>query len=189
MQNTSAMSNSESFDLTDLFEYDEFDSFDAPRHTFHSLESVNDDDFGVPLSVELSQSICQNIANASVQSECTTNDHDLVDFVKAPEIFLRIGDAETATGTTTTITTSSTKKTDGSDKKTDSIESTGSDVSVAQTNHGDIVELQYENEFSDPNTDEYDVGNLGFERSTQFENDNEQLLFEGIHYISVCLSN
>lgn len=175
----SNLSNESSLDLTDLYEYDEFDLYENPYN--NSPEQQYED--GIPLSVELSESIRLNRISASQETCLNSNinltDHQSNAFVKSSEIFLRIdNEAETATATTTTITTSSSKKTDfDCDRKTnDSIESSGSDVSLVHISHDDIVELHYENEFIDPNADECDVD----ERHTAFENENEQLLFEGI---------
>lgn len=173
--------------LTDLFEYDEYDSFENPYAEIDRREPYVD---GIPLSVELSESLlCRRQCDESVSHEIAlspgtaaidtdANDH----FVRAPEIFLRIDNNNDVVPVTT-----SANRIDGAkikterDRATGSSESSGSDASVVPaTDASDIVELHYENEFIDANADECDDTELMRRRSTtQFENDNEQLLFEG----------
>lgn len=134
-----------SADFSDLLEYDEFEAYDAFQMPQNADETVSDN---VPLSVELAQSIENNSRRKS----------DSENFVKAPELFLRI---------------------DGVLKS--------QPESLAETPIRECVELQYENEF-----DEYEE-NDGLHRaecSTSFsaiENDNEQLLLEGISLMILLL--
>lgn len=146
--------NESSTDLTELFEYDEFDSSlnSIDQNTTTASNSID----GIPLSVELSE---------AVSAQQNPN------YVKAPEIFLRIdGEANTSTASTTTITTSTANKTENNP-----IECDRNEIAFAASN---FVELQYENEFDDSDDDENDRV-VHSERISQFESENEQILFEG----------
>lgn len=161
--------------LTDLFEYDEYDSYES-AYDNEIADAKDQLNGGVPLSVELSESIHRQCDDAvSTSSGRDANDS----FVKAPEIFLRFdGDASGATSATTD--TNSESKTE-CDRPDGSFESGGSDGPVGC----DIVELHYENEFADASADECDASGLTTSQSraiSQFENENEQFLFEGRYY-------
>lgn len=175
--------------LTDLFEYDEYDSYVNPYAEINTSEHFDE---GIPLSVELSESLSRQINNVphNITSSATDNDTDDISeqFVKAPEIFLRLeNDVVTAATSASTADANRKIKTE-CDRIGDSIESSGSDVSVVPTTieiECDIVELHYENEFIDAyDADECDdvdqTMSMSQRLTTQFENENEQLLFEGI---------
>lgn len=171
--------------LTDLFEYDEYDSYENP---YAEIDTSDHHTEGIPLSVELSESLsrrqCNDLPHTILASSASTDiDTDANNqFVKAPEIFLRIdNEVPTAAACTTSTNVCTIIKTE-CDRTADSFESSGSDVSVAPAIDCDIVELHYENEFFDASGDECDdVGpsTSCLRSATQFENDNEQLLFEG----------
>lgn len=174
--------------LTDLYEYDEYDSFENPYAEIDTHENLDE---GIPLSVELSESIsrqCNDLPHTDASSPSGADidtDANGQHFVKAPEIFLRI-DNEVTTGATSAPIDASTKIKTECDRTGGSIESSGSDVSDVLAIGCDIVELHYENEFIDANADEcddVDRSTAGQRSTTQFENDNEQLLFEGTHII------
>lgn len=187
------MSIESSPSLTDLFEYDEYDSYESSYAEMDTRENLEE---GIPLSVELSQSIgrqCNDVpyrittsaaATAAASIDTDANNQ----FVRAPEIFLRIDNDAVHASTATTSTDDSTKIKTECNRSGGSTESSGSDLSEVRATGCDIVELQYENEFIDANADECDDGAQmsTCQRSmTQFENDNEQLLFEGTHKI-IC---
>lgn len=186
MSNPSIESSSS---LTDLFEYDEYDSYENP---YAEIDTSSDCDDGIPLSVELSESLrrqCADELSQKITSSCADIDTDANQhFVRAPEIFLRIDNNDVAATTTTPGDASATTDASTKIKKTEcdrtvgSIESSGSDVSEVPAIGCDIVELHYENEFIDANADDDDINRTtACQRSTtQFENDNEQLLFEGM---------
>lgn len=176
--------------LTDLFEYDEYDSYENPYVEIDAYENLDE---GIPLSVELSESISRQRDNSpheiATSSAVTASDIDTDannHFVRAPEIFLRIDNDVTTAAASATVSTEASKvkiKTE-CDRTGGSTESSGSDESILPASGCDFVELHYENEFIDVNAEECDdVGQMSTcQRSTtQFENDNEQLLFEGIH--------
>ncbi len=136
MTNNQIPKRDSAVDFSDLLEYDEFEAYDAFQMPEHTDEPDN-----VPLSVELAESI----------EETNSRKSDSENFVKAPELFLRI---------------------DGNVKSQPD--------SLADTPIRECAELQYENEFDE--YDDNDVFNHP-ECSTSFhaiENDNEQLLLEGI---------
>lgn len=166
-----------SLDLADLLEYDEFDSFEAAR----DLPSP-DNEIGVPLSVELSDSMCQISGPTTVPSQTPFDGGPNDDgFVKSAEIFLRL-DSDNDSGTTTTITIAS-----GSLNSKQSLDSTGGGPSSGQFSSIDCdIELQYENEFFDPNNDEcnFVTEPSTVHRRSTIEIDNEQLLLEGITLFS-----
>lgn len=143
-------------DLGELFEFDEIES---EGNSSYNANRCEDDDLseGVPLSVELSESLCRSAAEAVLSG-----------FVRAPEIFLRIDNESTTTSC--------------DDRKTPldhggSVDSNGSDASFVAIAGADAVELQYENEFVDTEISGHDSGHAL--RPSQFESDNEQLLYEG----------
>lgn len=137
MTNNQIPKRNSAVDFSDLLEYDEFEAYDAFQMPQNSDEAVTDN---VPLSVELAQSIQNNRRNS-----------DSDNFVKAPELFLRI---------------------DGVVKSPPE--------SLAETPIRECVELQYENEFDeyeDNNGLHYPECSTSFHT---IENDNEQLLLEGM---------
>lgn len=160
-------------DLMDLFEYDEFDSYD--ENTYQLIDE--DSSGGVPLSVELLESLSKN--QTPVSDEPTNS------FVKAPEIFLRI-DANGSNASTTDLCTASTSHNFQNIEtielkhceKSNSLESSDSNDVLLLTKHGDCVELQYENEFSDES--DCDRNQSERKQDNSIENDYEELLFEGI---------
>lgn len=172
------MSIEESADLMDLFEYDEFDSYDD--HTYHLItENSCSTENSVPLSVEISESLSENPTPVSEQP-CN-------DFVKAPEIFLRIDSRISTTG----IRIESSSENSGSGgshknanspencEKSNSLESNESNDVVLLPNQ-ECVELQYENEFVGPYEEEPDCIISALNRHNSIEKDYEDLLFEGI---------
>lgn len=164
-------SNVNSLDFADLLEYDEFDVYDDTLSTLVSQRSCYDritETEGVPLSVELSQSM-NATAGPSQQSLKTLPPQLLVvaedkGFVKAPELFLRFG--------------------------INSSNSVDDFVETPTNQPNDCVELQYENEFDEDDGDGADDF-LRFTESTKSyhsvtENENEQLLLEGIEFF-LCI--
>lgn len=165
-------SNVNSLDFADLLEYDEFDVYDDTLSTLVSQRSCYDritETEGVPLSVELSQSM-NATAGPSQQSLKTLPPPLLVvaedkGFVKAPELFLRFG--------------------------INSSNSVDDFVDTPTNQPNDCVELQYENEFDEDEGDGADDF-LRFTESTKSyhsvtENENEQLLLEGIQFFYASL--
>lgn len=169
-------SNVNSLDFVDLMEYDEFDDYDDTLSTLVSQRPFCDNQQcgdsiteleGVPLSIELSHAI----AGPSQQCRKTLPTPSLVvaedeGFVKAPELFLRFG-------------------MNGSNSVDDFV-----DTPTNQPN--DCVELQYENEFDEDDDNGADDF-LRFTESTKSyhsvtENENEQLLLEGIEFFYASLS-
>lgn len=169
------MSNDESTDLMELYEYDEFDSYDS--HTYPTIEAIHSAygvNSGVPLSVELSQCL----SSTSHEQSTATTSHD--NFIKAPEIFLRI-DA-TNDGDRIALPSNPTATIDNVPAKSiDSIDSCADGEVKLSTNRDECIELQYEDEFID-SSDENDCepANVIYERRNSIESDYEQLLFEGI---------
>lgn len=172
------MSIESSSSLTDLFEYDEYDSYENPYAEIDTREHLDD---GIPLSVELFESLnrqCNDSPHKNASSAADIDTDANNDFVRAPEIFLRIdNDVAMTAAAASASTDASTKIKTECDR---SIDASGSDVEPATG--CDIVELHYENEFIDANAEECDdVDRMltGQRSMTQFENENEQLLFEG----------
>lgn len=153
------MSLGEEGDLIDLFEYDEFDSYN--EYAYHVVTMNNDSsNDGIPLSVELSETLNK--------SQSTINEKSSNDFVKAPEIFLRI-DVNGAGPNSESFN----KKNVECCEKLDSLESCDSNDVILT---GNCAELQYENEFM--NTSEPECN---FSHSTRsIDNDYEELFLEGI---------
>lgn len=161
-------SNVNSLDFADLLEYDEFDVYDEKLSTLVSQRSFCDDQLcgdsitkieGVPLSVELSHAMAgpskQCFKALPAPSLVVTEDDG---FVKAPELFLRFG--------------------------INSSNSVDDFVDTPTNQPNDCAELQYENEFDDDEGEGADDF-LRFSESTKSyhsvtENENEQLLLEGI---------
>lgn len=118
---------------------------------------------GVPLSVELSESILRSSESAgSSSSQC---------FVKSADIFLRIdSDVDSVT------------ETDSNSSNAKQLSTATSDASSSKQFFIDGgSELQYENEFFDPNDDESNFTEAPrINHRLSLESDNEQLLFEGI---------
>lgn len=193
-----------SFDLADLLEYDEFDGDEDVAYNAIAAAAAQEDT-GVPLSVELNESINQPRSGEEVHLPLAVDDP--VGFPKGAEIFLRIdsNDDASCTHTTTTITTASGSQTNNKlsiESRTVSDGPSSSSGQYSLSLDGDamgdaIGELQYENEFVDSNDDEEDehFGGGGhrmitnqsshhhhhhLHRRPAVENDNEQLLFEGI---------
>lgn len=175
------MSIEEATDLMDLFEYDEFDSY--VEHTYQLIaESGCLMENGVPLSVELSESLSKNQTPVTEQPS--------ISFVKAPEIFLRI-DANTSGISKTETNSENSSENSGSHKnvlkklknseKSNSLESNESNDAILLPNPDECVELQYENEFVGPNDEpDCDLVQSASKRRNSLESDYEELLFEGI---------
>lgn len=177
------MSFEEGTDLMDLFEYDEFDSFD--ENTYRTISATNDlVEGGVPLSVELSESLSKS--QTSVSEESSSG------FVKAPEIFLRI--EANSTGTSSILPSSSEDCNNHRDKnesnkpkfceKSNSIESVDGNDVILTAKGDECIELQYENEFLSANEEpDCDFLQITHNRTNNIDNDYEELLFEGIKHI------
>lgn len=216
------------FDIGDLLEYDEFDGSDTDIDACAYANVVHNESPGVPLSIELNESMCQERLGhdgqivTAVPTDCG--------YLKGAEIFLRIDsndDGGTAsTNTTTTITTAGS----GKQRSTSSLNSINTS-SISNSNKlsiesrtisdgpstssgqyslsldGGADELQYENEFDDGDEEDDARDGCGqsasaspsigcgsqrrhrsgggqhyLHRRPAVENDNEQLLFEGILY-------
>lgn len=137
MTNNQIPKHNSAAEFSDLLEYDEFEAYDAFQMPPTSTDDAVSDN--VPLSVELAQSIDNNRRKSESEN-----------FVKAPELFLRI---------------------DGVDKSQPD--------SLTQTPVRECAELQYENEFDEyDDTDGiyHPECSTSFHK---IENDNEQLLLEG----------
>lgn len=165
------MSFEETADLTDLCEYDEFDSYDD--NTYQTTSSSNFTEYGVPLSVELSESLCKN---QTAINEQTSNG-----FVKAPEIFLRF---DTNVSSTTDFTSGSSKQNNDSNLSNELKNCVGTISLESKENDNirdDCVELQYESEFKDPRLGvDDDNTQVIYKRKNSLDNDYEELLLEGI---------
>lgn len=161
--------NEVSPDLLELYEYDEFDSYE--EHLNQAIvaakETASD---GVPLSVELSESLH---SNQSVNEERNTDASEVL-FEKAPEIFLRIGAPETETECEIKLKLQS----EGHNVSVESIDN--NDVLLVTDGADECIELQYENEFED-STDDVDcnVAHSSNRPKSFIEDEYEQLLFEG----------
>lgn len=163
------MSFEEPTDLANLCEYDEYDSY-------QSTSSCNFTECGVPLSVELSESLCKSLTLVDQQtSDC---------FVKAPEIFLRFD--PTVTSATDFISPASKQISENNvSNKLKNSEGTIPFDTEAKNNViicDDCVELQYENEFENPNNDvDGDNAHVIYKPSNSVDNDYEDLFLEGIN--------
>lgn len=157
------MSNEETLDPAELFEYDEFDSYD--EQTYHTHATANSESNGVPLSVELSDFFCKQNSTLDLNAS----------FERAPEIFLRIeANNSNATTSNNNILTNVSENWK-SFESNDSCENV-----ILSSNSAECIELQYENEFVEDNEIDYDSTNVAYHRRNSIENDYEQLLFEGI---------
>lgn len=168
------MSNSSTELSPDLGELFEFDEIESDGNIFYELNRNNESDLsdGVPLSVELSESLCRSAAETILCQSIDSN------FIRAPEIFLRIDNIETeATNSSSSINVKNNHNESIERNEGNSIDSNESDASFVAIADNDIVELQYENEFVDSEISVHDSGHVL--RPSQFESDNEQLLFEG----------
>lgn len=173
------MSIEDPTDLMELFEYDEFDSYDDQTYLF----TDNFNQSGVPLSVELSESLSKN--QTPVTEKPSTG------FVKAPEIFLRIESSGTEAFKTDTNSESLSENRDTHKNalnklrncgKSNSFESNESNDVILVSNQDECAELQYENEFVGPNDGpDCELVQSGPKRHNSIENDYEELLFEGIN--------
>lgn len=172
------MSNDETTDLTELFEYDEFDSYDSQTYpTIDAIHAACGGNSGVPLSVELSQCLNKS-TEQSTSNTSLANDN----FVKAPEIFLRI-DGNNSGGGITSVH-GNLAQPQIHDEQSNSIDSIDScrDVLNPSIDRDQCYELQYEDEFIDSNDEnECDSSNVVYERRNSIESDYEQLLLEGIN--------
>lgn len=174
------MSFEEVTDLMDLFEYDEFYSFD--ENTYRPISSTNEIvEGGVPLSVELSESLSKN--QTSVSEESSSG------FVKAPEIFLRIEGNSAGISSNIQSLCNNNRDENKSNKlkfreKSNSIESVDSTDVILPVKGDECNELQYENEFLS-SIDEPDCDSLQktHNRTNNIDNDYEELLFEGTNNI------
>lgn len=170
------MSFEETTDLADLCEYDEYDSYN--EKTYQTTLSSSFTEYGIPLSVELSESLC---ASQTLDDKQISNC-----FVKAPEIFLRFD--STITSVKDCIPQATVQNNENNSSKLDNSEETitlnskeNNDVNVCD----DCVELQYENEFEDPNNEViHSYVQKSYKRNNSLDNDYEELFLEGI-YISL----
>ena len=165
-QNHRMTSNPNSLDFIDLMEYDEFEEYDVYQtRSYPQIASNTEEPNNVPLSVELSES--------------TNSDSTKETFVKGSELFLRID----------SVGASISSSSGGADEQDECSSDT-------PTNANNCVELQYENEFesneddADNNCDGSNL--LGFNSfyHSAVDNENEQLLLEGILVVSflcVCV--
>lgn len=156
------MSFEETTDLADLCEYDEYDSYN---------EKASFTEHGVPLSVELSQSL---YGSQTPVNEPTSNF-----FVKAPEIFLRFD--STNTSVTEFNPKVSVQNTDNNvSKELEPISfnlKENTDVNICD----DCVELQYENEFENHSNEIDDCSaEIIHKGNNSLDNDYEELFLEGI---------
>lgn len=149
-----------------LYEYDEFDSYD--EQTYQAIiaakETASD---GVPLSVELSESLHSN--NQSVNEEQKTDSDEKL-FENAPEIYLRIDEPDTETECEI-------KPKLQSEGRSALIESIDNNDVVRVTEFDECFELQYENEFEDDV--DCNVAHSSNQPKSYIEDEYEQLLFEG----------
>lgn len=157
-------------DSINLFEYDEFDAYEG--HTYQ-FKCNGLPEGGIPLSIELSESLCK--------SQTTVNEKPF-NFVRAPEIFLRI-DSTSTTELSPEILDQNYYNPSGlkHGAKINRLESTKTNDVILFGSQDECVELQYENEFLCPNDD----SNNDFTLSTRnqhdsIDNDYEEVLFEGI---------
>lgn len=159
------MSFEETTDFADLCEYDEYDSYTVK--TFQSTSSSYTD-HGIPLSVELSESLC---ASQTPVNETTSNL-----FVKAPEIFLRFDTA--ATDLKTVVSQIPVQNTENNVSK--ELETISVNPEESKDVCDDCIELQYENEFANL-TSEIDGCSAGIihKRSHSLDNEYEELFLEG----------
>lgn len=161
------MSFEETSDLADLCEYDEYDTYNVK--TYQPTYASNFNEYGVPLSVELSESLgeSQTLANAQ-PANC---------FVKASEIFLRL-DLNNVTTGTNSISNASTR-----DDNVDILRISGkteetSDVII----HEDCVDLQYGSDIDCPNGAVIgEMTQARHKRDNSLDNEYEELLIEGIN--------
>ena len=160
--------------LVDLCEYEECDSHNDK--TYQTSTTNDSTDYGVPLSVELSESLSK--------SQTPTNKQTSNCFVKASEIFLRID--STITPTSDFISNGSSQSNENNEpNELENSEETIVFECKEKKNviiRNDCVELQYENEFEDPN-DEVDDGSSQVicKHNNSLDNDYEELFSEGIN--------
>lgn len=172
-------------ELGELFEYDEFDSYD--EHAYQTIITNNiSNEGGVPLSVELSESLSKS---QTPESEQTSDG-----FIKAPEIFLRI-DASAIDGTSTSKSSSDVSginaslETNKSKRRVESnsLDSTErSDGLLAPINLDECAELQYENEFGPSDENDCEYVQSTYKQPNTIDDDYEELLFEGINFEHFC---
>lgn len=166
------MSFEETTDLADLCEYDEYDSYN--EKTFQTTSS-GFTEHGIPLSVELSESLCA--------SQTPVNEPSSNFSVRAPEIFLRFDSTNTSvTDFKTFVPHVSIQNAENNVSKESETfpfnPEESNDVNICD----DCVELQYENEFENLSNDIDDCSGeiIHKRRSNSLENDYEELLSEGI---------
>lgn len=153
-------------DLADLCEYDEYEDSDSYNVKTYQTASSAEEEYGIPLSVELSESL----------GECRTLDNKQTPdcFVKSSEIFLRFDSNDTICG-------------DSNEKNNDASNRNEGIIPVESKDYNDVVirrdcvEVQYENEFDNSN-DELLTTNAQIihEGNNSLDNDYEELLLEGI---------
>lgn len=150
------MSFEETSDSADLCEYDSYTS----SYTEH----------GIPLSVELSESLC---ASQTPVSETSSNF-----FVKAPEIFLRFDSSITDLKTIVSqVSEQNTENNVPQELKTISFNpEEKNDINICDN----CVELQYEDEFENPSNEIDDCSaEVLPKRSNSLDNEYEELFLEG----------
>lgn len=153
-------------DLMDLFEYDEFDSYQ--EYAYRIISNSDLAEGGVPLSVELSESVNKTITSI--------DENSTIGFVKAPEIFLRIDSNVNPSETISedSISNQSAKN----DQQTNLIEIKYKNDINAFSTKDECIELQYENEFLDSNDSNDDWPER--KANNNVDSEYEDLLLEGI---------
>lgn len=158
--------NGSSMDFTELLEYDEFDDDSSNRSP-----PPHDSPVGVPLSIELLTAAAGNKVpiepedksgcSSSAEEEGETNSN----FVKGSELFLRF---------------------DGVASAANCVDTPTAGPSSATNFTGAGIELQYDNEFDADDDDDADhrrflqFNDTSKSYHSMIENENEQLLLEGI---------
>lgn len=162
-----------SFEETiDLCEYDEFEPYDVK-----TFQTTSSSEHGVPLSVELSESL--------FKSQTLVNEQISNSFVKAPEIFLRFDSSNISGKNSISDASKQNNVVDvanesNCEENTISVEPEENDDVITREN---CIELEYENDFDDRN-DETGGSNVRAinKQNNSSNNDFEELLLEGIEY-------
>lgn len=152
-----------SFEETEELDLCEYDSLN--EKTFQATSSSLTE-HGIPLSVELSESLCAS----QVQTDEPTSNL----FIEAPQIFLRLESTNTSvTDLIPQVSAQSSNINVSNDIETISFDcKENKDVNICD----DCVELQYENEFESLDECNAEIIHKG----NNLDNDYEELLLEGI---------
>lgn len=150
-------------ETTNLCEYDEFDSDN--EKTYQETLSSDFAEYGVPLNVELSESLSksQTLIDKQIYN-C---------FIKTPEIFLRFNSGVTSVADS--ISDALKQNESNNSEKIVSFECKENDNVIKRD---DCVELQYENEFEKPNG-EIGNGNAQVKHKRSNSLDYEELSLKG----------